>query len=102
MYKSPRRSKNCAQELSENITNSKCMLTPTNLLLVMCSHRDMLANPGIVEGGVGGGGYNMYISRGSGGMPKKFLRFLMYHERASGAISGSDASLKTIKWPFLD
>ena len=50
------RSKNHAQELSENITlsvvtNSKCMLTPINLLLVMFSHRGMHANPGIDERG---------------------------------------------------
>ena len=69
------RSKNRAQERSENITNSKCMLTPTNLLR---SHRDMLANPGIDERG----GYSMYISRGSGGMLKRFF----CRERASGAI----------------
>ena len=79
MYKSPlsvmQRSKNRAQELSENITNSKCMLTPTNLLLVMCSHRDRLAIPGIVEGV--GGGYSTYISRGSGGMLKKFFEIFV-------------------------
>ena len=43
------------------------MLTPTNLLLVMCSHRGMHANPGIDEKGI------------------KLVRFLC-HEQASGAI----------------
>ena len=43
MYKSPHfhaRNKNRAQELSENIrvTNSKCMLTPTNLKITDASH----------------------------------------------------------------
>ena len=50
------------------VTNSKCMLTPTNLLLVMCSHRGMHANPGIGGGGVV---QCVYISRGSGGMLQK-------------------------------
>ena len=38
------------------------MLTPTNLLLVMCSHRSMHANPGINERG-GGGGYSTVFTR---------------------------------------
>ena len=31
------------------VTNSKCILTPTNLLLVMCSRRCIHANSGINE-----------------------------------------------------
>ena len=59
------------------------MLTPTSLLLVVCSHRDMLANPGIDKKG---GVQYMCISRGVWGhAAERFLRFLC-QERVSGAI----------------
>ena len=71
--------RNLVKILDKVVTNLKCMLTPTNLL-VICSHRGMHANPGINEGGGGGGGgggYSMYISRGLGACCRKILRFFM-------------------------
>ena len=58
----------------------------------------MQIHTGIDEGGRGGGTVQIYPG---GHDAKKNLRFLC-HERASGAIWGSDARLETIKWPFLD
>ena len=59
------------------------MLTPTSLLLVVCSHRDMLANPGIDKKG----GYSTCVYLGGvwGHAAERFLRFLC-QERVSGAI----------------
>ena len=61
MYKSPlscAKNKNRAQELSENnrVTNSKYMLTPTNLKITVVSQvfsQGHICNPGIDEGGGG-------------------------------------------------
>ena len=69
MYKSPlscAKNKNRAQELSENnrVTNSKYMLTPTNLKITVVSQvfsQGHICNPGIDEGG-GGGVYSTYMS----------------------------------------
>ena len=71
MYKSPLSCKEVKTvhrnvvKILDRVTNSKCI---TNLLLVMCSHRDMFANPGIDEGG-GGGVYS------TGACCKNILRF---------------------------
>ena len=58
----------------------------------------MDANPGI-DGG-GGGTVHIYLG-GLGVCCRNILRFSC-HERASGAIWGSNARLETIKWLFLD
>ena len=61
------------------------MLTPTILKITVASHmlsQGIYACKSMQESMKGGGVRYVYISRGSGGMLKKFL----CHERASGAI----------------
>ena len=80
MYKSPPSHAKMHKKILDRVTNSKCMLTPTNLLLLTgaCLQIQELMK--------GGGGYSTYIYLGGlGACCRKFLRFLC-HERACGAI----------------
>ena len=99
------RSKNCAQELSENVScrvaNSKCMLTPTNLkITVVISQAFSQGHAMQIQESVKGG-YSTYTSRGSGGMLQKVRDFCAMRELLVQS-GGYDARPETIKWPFLD